>query len=108
MPRRPLTSAPTRRSPHHPGRLGTRHRGEDRLEGAAPEEVESDITEKIEEAVLATFDLRPGAIIRDLDLRRPIYRKTSAYGHFGRDDKDFTWERTDRAAKLAAAAGLPA
>ena len=62
--------------------------------------------ERIEEAVLATFDLRPGAIIRDLDLRRPIYRKTSAYGHFGRADKDFTWERLDRAEALAAAAGL--
>ena len=62
--------------------------------------------EKIEEAVLATFDLRPGAIIRDLDLRRPIYRKTSAYGHFGRADKDFTWERTDRCEALAKAAGL--
>ena len=61
--------------------------------------------ERIEEAVLATFDLRPGAIIRDLDLRRPIYRKTSAYGHFGRADKDFTWERTDRAEALAKAAG---
>ena len=64
--------------------------------------------EQIEKAVLATFDLRPGAIIRDLDLRRPIYRKTAAYGHFGRADKDFTWERTDRAGALAAAAGLPA
>lgn len=63
--------------------------------------------ERIEKAVLETFDLRPGAIIRDLDLSRPIYRKTSAYGHFGRADKDFTWERTDRAAALAAAAGLP-
>jgi S-adenosylmethionine synthetase len=62
--------------------------------------------EKIEEAVLATFDLRPGAIIRDLDLRRPIYRKTAAYGHFGRADKDFTWERTDRAEALAKLAGL--
>jgi len=60
----------------------------------------------IEEAVAQTFDLRPGAIIRDLDLRRPIYRKTAAYGHFGRDDRDFTWERTDRADALAAAAGL--
>jgi len=61
---------------------------------------------QIEKAVLETFDLRPGAIIRDLDLRRPIYRKTSAYGHFGRDDRDFTWERTDRADALADAAGL--
>jgi len=62
--------------------------------------------EDIEAAVAKTFDLRPGAIIRDLDLRRPIYRKTSAYGHFGRADKDFTWERTDRAEALAKAAGL--
>ena len=60
----------------------------------------------IEEAVKKTFDLRPGAIIRDLGLRRPIYRKTAAYGHFGRNDKDFTWERTDRANVLAEAAGL--
>ena len=43
------------------------------------------------------FDLRPAAILRDLDLRRPIYQKTAAYGHFGRDDHDFTWERTDKA-----------
>jgi S-adenosylmethionine synthetase len=63
-------------------------------------------TATIEKAVLATFDLRPGAIIRDLDLRRPIYHKTAAYGHFGRDDADFTWERTDRVASLKAAAGL--
>lgn len=48
-----------------------------------------------------TFDLRPGAIIRDLDLRRPIYRATAAYGHFGREDIDAPWERTDRAALLA-------
>jgi S-adenosylmethionine synthetase len=61
---------------------------------------------RIEEAVSQVFDLRPGAIIRDLDLRRPIYRKTAAYGHFGRSDKDFTWERTDRADALAEAAGL--
>jgi len=60
----------------------------------------------IEKAVAETFDLRPGAIIRDLDLRRPIYRKTAAYGHFGRADKDFTWERTERAEALAEAAGL--
>ncbi|TLM72289.1 MAG: methionine adenosyltransferase, partial [Actinobacteria bacterium] len=60
----------------------------------------------IEKAVREVFDLRPGAIIRDLDLRRPIYRKTAAYGHFGRTDRDFTWERTDRAEALADAAGL--
>jgi S-adenosylmethionine synthetase len=51
-----------------------------------------------------TFDLRPGAIIRDLDLRRPIYRDTAAYGHFGRDDLDLPWERADRGDELAAAA----
>lgn len=61
---------------------------------------------QIEQAVKEVFDLRPGAIIRDLDLRRPIYQKTAAYGHFGRADRDFTWERTDRAAQLAEAAGL--
>jgi S-adenosylmethionine synthetase len=63
-------------------------------------------TARIESAVASTFDLRPGAIIRDLDLRRPIYRKTASYGHFGRDDADFTWERTDRVGQLRAAAGL--
>ena len=52
------------------------------------------------------FDLRPGAIVRDLDLRRPIFQKTAAYGHFGRTDHDFTWESTDRADALRAAAGL--
>jgi S-adenosylmethionine synthetase len=63
---------------------------------------------KIEELVSEHFDLRPGAIIRDLDLTRPIYAKTAAYGHFGRDDRDFTWERTDKAGVLRAAAGLGA
>jgi S-adenosylmethionine synthetase len=62
--------------------------------------------EKIAALVSDTFDLRPGAIIRDLDLRRPIYRKTAAYGHFGRDDVDFPWEKTDKAAALKQAAGL--
>ncbi|MEW6286550.1 MAG: methionine adenosyltransferase [Chloroflexota bacterium] len=52
------------------------------------------------------FDLRPGAIIRDLGLRKPIYRKTAAYGHFGRDDIEFPWERTDKADALRSAAGL--
>jgi S-adenosylmethionine synthetase len=61
---------------------------------------------RIEELVRAHFDLRPAAILRDLDLRRPIYAKTAAYGHFGRDDGDFTWERTDRADALREAAGL--
>jgi S-adenosylmethionine synthetase len=62
-------------------------------------------TTKIEQAISEVFDLRPGAIIRDLDLRRPIYRKTAAYGHFGRDDADFTWERLDRVEELRAAIG---
>ena len=52
------------------------------------------------------FDLRPGALVRDLDLLRPIFQKTAAYGHFGRVDHDFTWERTDRVEALRAAAGL--
>ena len=51
---------------------------------------------KIEEAVKELFDLRPGAIIRDLDLLRPIYKKTASYGHFGRHDRDFTWEKLDK------------
>ena len=60
----------------------------------------------IEDAVKSVFDLRPGAIIRDLDLRRPIFEKTAAYGHFGREDADFTWERTDRVEELRKACGL--
>ncbi|WP_190033128.1 methionine adenosyltransferase domain-containing protein, partial [Streptomyces goshikiensis] len=60
----------------------------------------------IEQAIGQVFDLRPAAIIRDLDLLRPIYAQTAAYGHFGRELADFTWERTDRAAALRAAAGL--
>ncbi|HEX7082755.1 MAG TPA: methionine adenosyltransferase [Gaiellaceae bacterium] len=61
---------------------------------------------QIEQLVSEHFDLRPAAILRDLDLRRPIYAKTAAYGHFGRDDHDFTWERTDKADALREAAGL--
>ena len=53
------------------------------------------------------FDLRPASIIAALDLRRPIYQQTAAYGHFGRPDLDLPWERTDKAAILAADAGLP-
>ncbi len=60
----------------------------------------------IEQLVKEHFDLRPAAILRDLDLRRPIYVQTAAYGHFGREDADFTWERTDKADALRAAAGL--
>jgi S-adenosylmethionine synthetase len=63
---------------------------------------------RIEELVGEHFDLRPAAILRDLELRRPIYAKTAAYGHFGREDGDFTWERADRADALRAAAGLKA
>jgi len=62
--------------------------------------------DKIAELITEFFDLRPGAIIRDLNLRRPIYRKTAAYGHFGRDDIEFPWEKTDKAAELKKAAGL--
>jgi S-adenosylmethionine synthetase len=70
-------------------------------------------TEKIGRARIAElvdehFDLRPGAFRKYLDLHRPIYQKTAAYGHFGREDEDFTWERTDKAEALAAAAGLGA
>ena len=61
---------------------------------------------RIAELITQFFDLRPGAIIRDLNLRRPIYRKTAAYGHFGRDDVQFPWENTEKAAGLKAAAGL--
>ncbi|MCW2608136.1 MAG: S-adenosylmethionine synthetase, partial [Frankiales bacterium] len=59
--------------------------------------VEDDV---LQNAVSEVFDLRPAAIIRDLDLLRPIYSQTSAYGHFGRELPDFTWERTDRAEQL--------
>jgi S-adenosylmethionine synthetase len=61
--------------------------------------------EDIQRAVLEVFDLRPAAIIRDLELLRPIYAKTAAYGHFGRELPEFTWERTDRADALKAAVG---
>jgi S-adenosylmethionine synthetase len=64
--------------------------------------------ERIASLVREQFDLRPGAILRDLDLWRPIYAQTAAYGHFGREEQDFTWERTDRADALRAAAGLAA
>jgi S-adenosylmethionine synthetase len=61
---------------------------------------------KIAELVDEHFDLRPGAFRQYLDLHRPIYRKTAAYGHFGREDADFTWEKTDKADTLRQASGL--
>jgi S-adenosylmethionine synthetase len=73
--------------------------------------VETFGTEKVDptqivKAVDGIFDLRPAAIVRDLDLKRPIYRKTAAYGHFGRSEKDFTWEDTSRVDDLKQALGL--
>jgi S-adenosylmethionine synthetase len=56
--------------------------------------------EKITDAVNKVFDMRPKAIIQQLQLQKPIYRKTATYGHFGRDDQDFTWERTDKIDEL--------
>ncbi len=73
------------------------------VETFGTEQVDPD---KIGEAVRQVFDLRPAAIIRDLDLRRPIYANTAAYGHFGRSDKDFPWERTGRVDDLKSALGL--
>jgi S-adenosylmethionine synthetase len=75
--------------------------------------VETFGTEKVACALIAQivdehFDLRPGAFREYLKLHRPIYQKTAAYGHFGREDHDFTWERTDKAEALRAAAGLNA
>ena len=64
--------------------------------------------ERIQRLIERHFDLRPAAIIAALDLRRPIYRQTAAYGHFGRPDLDLPWERTDKAELLASEAGLPA
>jgi S-adenosylmethionine synthetase len=62
--------------------------------------------DKIAQLVLAHFDLRPKGIIQMLDLLRPVYEKTAAYGHFGRDEPEFSWERSDKAAALRSAAGL--
>jgi S-adenosylmethionine synthetase len=62
--------------------------------------------EAISRLITEFFDLRPGAIIRDLNLRRPLYRQVAAYGHFGRDDLDLPWEKTDKVDLLRRAAGL--
>lgn len=85
--------------------IGVAHPVSIMVETFGTEKIDAD---KIAKLVPEHFDLRPGAIVRDLDLRRPIYKKTAAYGHFGRHDHDFTWEKTDRAAALRDAAGLPA
>jgi S-adenosylmethionine synthetase len=61
---------------------------------------------KLEETVREVFDLRPAAIIRDLELRQPIFRQTAAYGHFGRETEGFTWERRDRVDAVKSALGL--
>jgi S-adenosylmethionine synthetase len=66
---------------------------------------ETEDLDRIVAGVHKTFDLRPGAIIEQLDLRRPIYAATAAYGHFGRTDVDFTWEHTDRAEQLLSSVG---
>jgi S-adenosylmethionine synthetase len=60
---------------------------------------------QIAEAVNKVFDFRPAAMIAQLDLKRPIYRKTAAYGHFGREEEGFTWEKADRVEELKAAMG---
>ena len=62
--------------------------------------------EKITECVASLFDLTPSGIMQELDLLRPIYRKTAAYGHFGREDEDFTWEKTPRAEEIRSYLGL--
>ena len=60
---------------------------------------------QIQDAVLEVFDLRPAAIVKDLELLRPIYAQTAAFGHFGREEPDFSWERTDRVQALRAVTG---
>jgi len=83
--------------------IGVAHPVSVMVECFGTEKVEKDL---IEELVRSHFDLRPAAIIRDLKLLRPIYQKTAAYGHFGREDADFTWESTDKAEVLRSDAGL--
>ena len=83
--------------------IGVAHPTSIMVDCQGTEKVELDVIERL---IRAHFDLRPAAIIRYLDLRRPIYQKTAAYGHFGRSDHDFTWERTDKAELLRREAGL--
>ena len=95
-----------RRPLRGPGRLRDRQGRAGRACSWRPSAPPRSTTEKIEQAIGEVFDLRPAAIIRDLDLLRPIYAQTAAYGHFGRELPDFTWERTDRVDALRAAGGL--
>ena len=75
--------------------------------GRAPIPIlERRFAKEIEDAVRGTFDLRPAAIVRDLDLKRPIYQQTAAYGHFGRNRPDFTWEHLSRLDAFTSAVGL--
>jgi S-adenosylmethionine synthetase len=83
--------------------IGVAHPVSVMVETFGTEAVESSL---IDRAVTEVFDLRPAAIIRELDLLRPIYRATSTYGHFGRTGREFTWERTTRAEALREACGL--
>ncbi len=83
--------------------IGVAHPVSVMVETFGTEAVDSSL---IDRAVTEVFDLRPAAIIRELDLLRPIYRATSTYGHFGREGQGFTWERTDRVAQLREACGL--
>ena len=96
-PRRPLPA---------PGRLRDRRRAPDERERRLLRDRDRPALDDRAPRLASTSTCGPGAIIRDLDLLRPIYAKTAAYGHFGRDDRDFTWERTDKAEALRAAAGL--
>ena len=110
--RRPLGRQERRgRGPRGPvrdrGRVRHRHRPPDLAVDRDVRDRARSRTTKIQQLVERHFDLRPASIIDALDLRRPIYRQTAAYGHFGRVDLDLPWERTDKAAALAADAGLP-
>jgi len=83
--------------------IGVAHPVSILVETFGTEQVDRD---RIATAVREVFDLRPGAIVRDLDLKRPIYRRTAAYGHFGRALPEFTWEQTSRLAEFSAAIGV--
>ena len=101
-----VVAAGARRPLRGAGRLRDRRRAPALADGRDLRHRAGRRSSKIVELVDKHFDLRPGAIIRDLDLRRPIFRKTAAYGHFGREDHDFTWEKTDKAEALRDDAGI--